>query len=235
MTVVSRIDVLTADLRFRFSFGHALAERRETSNVYVRVSLDDGTVGFGEGVPREYVTGESVESAVAALSKHLCPALLGRGVSHPDEVPAAFEDALEVVVPQPGPPPLAARCALELAFLDACGRRFGRSVQSWLGPVAAGSAPVLHYDAIIPFARHVLARHAFSEADRAVVQGDAHIHVGGLAPLGKGVTEREAKAQVGGKDVDARDHGHGARLRTSAGALRCDAQTRSSQPVRSFQ
>ena len=62
---VMRIEVLTARLPFRFSFGHALAARRESTNVYVKLTLDDGTIGFGEGVPREYVTGETVESAVA--------------------------------------------------------------------------------------------------------------------------------------------------------------------------
>jgi L-Ala-D/L-Glu epimerase len=64
---IARIEVLTAQLPFRFSFGHALATRRDSTNVYVRLTLDDGTVGYGEGVPREYVTGETVEGAVAAL------------------------------------------------------------------------------------------------------------------------------------------------------------------------
>ena len=47
MTAISRIDVVTATLPFRLSFGHALAARRSTDNVYVRVMLDDGSVAFG--------------------------------------------------------------------------------------------------------------------------------------------------------------------------------------------
>ena len=151
MTVVTRIEVLTAELAFRFSFGHALAARRSSTNVYVRVHLEDGTVGHGEGVPREYVTGETVQSAVTALSQDLAPELVGRQVAGPDEVPAVFEDAVgNAAAPRNGPPPLAARCALELAYLDACGRRFGRSVRSWL---AERGAADLCYDAVIPFAR----------------------------------------------------------------------------------
>src|SRR5204863_10170344 len=46
---------------------HASHTRTETDNVLVRCVLDDGTEGFGEGVPREYVTGESIDSALALL------------------------------------------------------------------------------------------------------------------------------------------------------------------------
>jgi L-Ala-D/L-Glu epimerase len=149
MTFVARIDVLTAELPFRFSFGHARAARRSSTNVYVRMHLDDGTVGYGEGVPREYVTGETVETAVDALAEHLGPALAGHEIRDPDAVPTVFDDALGPAAASAGPTvDLAARCALELAFLDACGRHFGCSVRAWLAPAADGA---LRYDAVIPF------------------------------------------------------------------------------------
>jgi muconate cycloisomerase len=141
---VTRIDILTAELPFRFSFGHALAARRSSTNVFVRLQLDDGTVGYGEGVPREYVTGETVESAVEAIAGRLAPGLLGRALQGPDDVPAAMEEAAEAAEPHD----LAARCALELAFLDAAGKHFGISVQHWLG---GSPAAVVEYDAIVPF------------------------------------------------------------------------------------
>src|SRR6267142_6058007 len=53
---------------------HASHTRTETDNVIVRVVLDDGTVGYGEGVPREYVTGETIDSAVALLKRSDLPA-----------------------------------------------------------------------------------------------------------------------------------------------------------------
>ena len=46
---------------------HASHSRSETDNVLVRCVLDDNTQGFGEGVPREYVTGESIESVLDLL------------------------------------------------------------------------------------------------------------------------------------------------------------------------
>jgi len=102
-------------------------------------------VGWGEGVPREYVTGETVEGATAALAERLAPALLGAAVDNAGVVPDVFQEAVETADSELD---LAARCALELAFLDACGRHFRTSVQRWLG---SGAAPEVRYDAVIPF------------------------------------------------------------------------------------
>jgi L-Ala-D/L-Glu epimerase len=133
---VTRVEVMTAELPFRVAFGHALAKRQSSTNVYVKVTLSDGSTGFGEGVPRDYVTGETVADAVATLADHLGPAVLGRDVS-----------ALEA----PAPAGLigAAGCALELALLDAAGRHLQEPARHWLGP---DRTTVLQYDAVIPFA-----------------------------------------------------------------------------------
>jgi muconate cycloisomerase len=143
VAAISRIDVLTATLPFRLSFGHALAARNESTNVYVKLTLDDGSVGFGEGVPREYVTGETVETAIAALVDRLGPALIGQSVDTADAVPRLLND-----IGASRGSDSSAWCALELAALDAYGKHFGRSVQYWLGGPRTG---VVTYDAIIPF------------------------------------------------------------------------------------
>jgi L-alanine-DL-glutamate epimerase-like enolase superfamily enzyme/alpha-beta hydrolase superfamily lysophospholipase len=147
---VSAVEVCTAELPFRFSFGHALAERSSSTNVYVKVTLADGTVGYGEGVPRGYVTGETAQAALTAVSQRYAPALLGRELSGPDDVPEMLEAVAATVETSSAGPPGAAWCAVELAILDAAGRRFGVPVSHWLGPVRA---PVLTYDAVLPFSK----------------------------------------------------------------------------------
>ena len=54
---------------FRQSFHHAAAQRRCTETVWVEIEAPDGTTGFGEGCPRHYVTGETVDSALAFIRK----------------------------------------------------------------------------------------------------------------------------------------------------------------------
>src|SRR3954465_8847536 len=66
-----RIRKLTAHiirLPLKRSFKHASAVRRDSENVLVRCELTDGTTGWGEGVPRSYVTGETPDGCLAQLA-----------------------------------------------------------------------------------------------------------------------------------------------------------------------
>src|SRR5438874_9417864 len=52
---------------------HASHVRTETDNVLVRCTLSDRTSGYGEGLPREYVTGETIDSALELLKRSDLP------------------------------------------------------------------------------------------------------------------------------------------------------------------
>ncbi len=106
-----------------------LHERTTSDSLVVRVTLKDGQVGYGEGVPRPYVTGETITSTFASLSEFDFTQHLGK--------PTSFENVVRrlesLVLPETEADPRgmagnAARCALELALLDAYGRRFDRSI-----------------------------------------------------------------------------------------------------------
>ncbi len=104
---------------------HASHARTETDNLVVRCVLEDGTEGFGEGVPREYVTGETIESATALLRRSDLASQFE--ACHNFGAAAAMIERLRLA-PVPGDDRAcggnAARCAVELALLDAYGRRF---------------------------------------------------------------------------------------------------------------
>lgn len=196
MSTVAGVDVLTVELPFRFSFGHALAERSSSTNVVVRVRLADGTVGYGEGVPREYVTGETVDGAVTALTERLVPRVLGARLADVDAV-LELLSALPVTA-NDGSLQTAARCALELALLDAAGRHFGCSVQRFLG---GRPAPVVVYDAVLPFSSPKKLV-ALAVAIRALGVRQVKIKVG--ADLEKELHSLELLRRGLGSDVDLR-------------------------------
>ena len=108
---------------------HASFERSVSENLVVRATLSDGTTGYGEGIPRSYVTGETLESTFRALESTHWASVIGRPASF-----AAVVERLEyLTLPEIESDPRgmfgnAARCALELAILDAYGRRFAESV-----------------------------------------------------------------------------------------------------------
>lgn len=106
------------------SFRHALGDRSACDSMVVRVRDELGTEGFGEGVPRAYVTGETPSSVIAELRDRLWPAVAGR------ELPLDV-DGLDDATPDA---PHAARAALSLAMLDCALRRQQRSIAELLPP-----------------------------------------------------------------------------------------------------
>ncbi len=105
---------------------HASFERSVSENLVVRLELADGHVGYGEGVPRPYVTGETVASTFGVLSAHDWAGAIGQPVDFRQVVERL--EALRLPESESDPRGMAgnaAHCALELAVLDAFGRRFG--------------------------------------------------------------------------------------------------------------
>jgi muconate cycloisomerase len=104
---------------------HASHTRSATDNVLICCVLEDGTEGFGEGVPRDYVTGETIDSDLALLRQSNLPSQLEPCRDFAQAVSLAERIQL---APIPGDDRgcrgNAARCALELAILDAYGTRF---------------------------------------------------------------------------------------------------------------
>ena len=157
MVGVRSLELFHVLVPLRKPIRHASFERRESDNLVVRATLTDGSVGYGEGVPRSYVTGETIATTFDALTRFDLPRALGS--FRPD-----FADAVRVVgrltLPETEADPRgmagnSARCALELALLDALGKSFGQSVGNavrvmvgrpeWLFP---RSSPVRYSGAI---------------------------------------------------------------------------------------
>ena len=110
---------------------HASHTRSDTLNLVVRCQLDDGSVGYGEGVPREYVTGETAESGWEQLQRTDWKGQLHVVESFADAVAMCEKFQLADVENDPrrcmGN---AARCAVELAMLDAFGKAYGETLMS---------------------------------------------------------------------------------------------------------
>ncbi|MBK8176049.1 MAG: hypothetical protein IPK66_12540 [Rhodospirillales bacterium] len=119
---LQNIAIWAEEIPFKFAFKHALAERRSSSSIIVKATLDNGVCGWGEGVPRAYVTGETVASCLAALRSRIVPRLLDVELSTPAALRSAMFDLHEDKATAGD---LAALCAIELALLDAlaCSQR----------------------------------------------------------------------------------------------------------------
>lgn len=123
---IESVDVRRFPVPFRLVFRHASASRSKAANVIVAARGAEGQTGYGEGCPREYVTGETVESAVAFIEKHK-PSLI-RQVDDLEGLRAWIRANGDEIDANP-----AAFCALEIAVLDLLGKIEQQPIEGLLG------------------------------------------------------------------------------------------------------
>jgi L-alanine-DL-glutamate epimerase-like enolase superfamily enzyme len=117
-------------------FAIAGGAQASAANVLVTVTLEDGTLGFGEGAPLPAYNGETQASTLAAL--HVAaPRLEGMDARAWRSVSAALRESIA--------PAGAARCALEMAVLDALLKQHGVTMSTFFG----GRAEPLETDVTI--------------------------------------------------------------------------------------
>ncbi len=143
---VVRLTAYYVSIPLKQTIRHASHTRDATDSLVIRCDLDDGTVGWGEGLPRKYVTGETIDEVWNALSIGDLGMPLGQPL---EDIPATLDrlDRLTLCPAEisdwrfeisdsrrrPVSTALArgcflnsARCAIELAVLDAVCRHEAR-------------------------------------------------------------------------------------------------------------
>ena len=144
---LTKINLYLLQIQLCMPIKHHLAERTHSENLVVKVVTDSGVVGYGEGIARKYVTGETTESSLVFLQDQLVPKINGFQVYSPADLLEALPQLFSVEKRVQSP---AACCALELAILDAAGKSWGRSLAHLLG----GADQPLVYSAVMPMMAH---------------------------------------------------------------------------------
>jgi L-alanine-DL-glutamate epimerase-like enolase superfamily enzyme len=131
MPTVTELQLFAVDLPFKTAFRHAAAARTTSESLFLRMTLDSGVDGWGEALPRAYVSGESRQDAFALLRDQVLPALIGRRFQSLPEV-FSFLEKCDGKAPSewvpPDVPQTSAWCCVDLALLDAFGRESGHLV-----------------------------------------------------------------------------------------------------------
>jgi len=109
-------------------------EIRRADNVLVRIEAGNGLVGWGEAAAAPTMTGETLESMVAA-TRHLTSALMGRNAADIAGALMAMERRLYANH--------GAKAAIEIALHDLVGRATGRPVHALLGNKRRSRLPLM--------------------------------------------------------------------------------------------
>lgn len=144
---IRRAALYQLELPLAQPFSHSAKRRTVTDTVIVRVESDHGVVGYGEGLPRPYVTGETVSTAMACLQSQIWPAIRDTTFRSLRSV----TDLILVSQSIPTPTPYgvvawhASRCAMELAVIDC----LLREADIGLGQILPPRRPVVRYSGVI--------------------------------------------------------------------------------------
>lgn len=148
---------------------HASHARTETDTLIIRCRLDDGSVGWGEGLPRPYVTGEDIHAAWDVLTTSNLSSLLG---FHWTTLPELIEPLAAFQLPRTLQDERrcfghSVRCALELSLLDAACRAAGVPLSTVTSLVDA-TAPIRHAVPRVRYSAAFTAMSRWGQISRAI-------------------------------------------------------------------
>lgn len=111
---------------FKVNFKHSSATRSTTQSIWIEATSEKGMVGYGEGCPREYVTNESIETALNFFTENKSD--ISHHVHDLEGLKSWTRTNKEKIDKNP-----AAWCAVELALLDVIAKEQQCSIENMLG------------------------------------------------------------------------------------------------------
>ena len=131
---IKRVEPIAVTIPMKKPVFMAGVEIRTADNVLVRIEADNGTIGWGEAASAPTMTGETVESMMAAVA-YLAPAVEGRPAEDIAGTIAAMRGRMYANT--------SAKAAIEMALHDLVGRATGEPAYALLGGRARSRMPIL--------------------------------------------------------------------------------------------
>ena len=113
------------DIPLHKPFKTALRTVEEVAEVIVALETSEGLVAFGEAPPTARITGDTQESVIAAIEKHIGPAIMNRDGANLNDLLDSVDRAIMGNS--------SAKAAVDIALHDLWGKTLGRSVHHLFG------------------------------------------------------------------------------------------------------
>lgn len=133
MISILKFEIFLTDIPFRKPFKHSAAVRVASYSLFLKCKTNTKDIGFGESLPRDYVTGETRESVINLLQTNILPNLIKMRFS-------CFEQVIEFLkicdgkAPKdwvdPHIPQTAAWCIVDMVLLDTFSKIFKQKIIS---------------------------------------------------------------------------------------------------------
>jgi muconate cycloisomerase len=117
------IEIREIKIPFRFEYSHNLAARSEANTIIVAIYTDSGHIGYGEAIPRSYLTGETIETCKHDILKRWWPRVKEVEVERYADLLSIIND---IWADADHTRHTASYAGIELACIDALGKAFSQ-------------------------------------------------------------------------------------------------------------
>ncbi len=192
---IEKIRIYDVNIPFCRVIKHGLFTRSKTENIIIVLQDSSGNKGFGEGTPRDYVTGEHLNQCLISAGK-LAKKLLDHKFESFDDVKTSLVEIGKSAEATTSP---AAYCAMETALLDLWSRIKNKPL--WKLFRADESSDALFYSGVIPYFGHEKELLQFIEQIKKIELRSVKVKI---VDLENGISQLKLIRQKMGSAIDIR-------------------------------
>jgi L-alanine-DL-glutamate epimerase-like enolase superfamily enzyme len=130
---LSKLQIAEYRQPFKVGFHSPQTHRRAAESIFLQFFFSNGCKAFGECAPRSYVTGESCHSVINVIQEVAAPLLFDADLESIEDVVAIIEKIERQCLSRGKNRFLSALAAIELALLDALGKRNRTHIANIIG------------------------------------------------------------------------------------------------------
>ncbi|MFZ7126110.1 MAG: enolase C-terminal domain-like protein [Desulfobacterales bacterium] len=196
----NRIDIYHFRQPFSIRFHSPQALRVRADSLLVAIHFENGITGWGECVPRDYVTGETTDSVLEILQSVAEPLLFAADIQSLSDIRRLLQDLAAGCRSSGRTPFQCAVAAVDLALIDALGHQGGHPMAALF---SRGERPKTVLRSLsIPFLPAELIQRLFPVLREQMGLGAVKVLVG--PRLGENIERVSAVRQLAGPDMPLR-------------------------------
>lgn len=202
---LERIDIYHFQQPFSIRFHSPQAMRIQADSLLLSLAFESGPTGWGECVPRDYVTGETLASVTRIIESVAAPLLFDAEIETTQDVRTLTDALARRVLSRRLGPHQCALAAVDIALLDALGHLSSMSVADVLSlPVQPKS---ILSSLSVPFLSEPIVRELFPKLCKQMDLKAAKVILG--SDLTENVRRVRLIRELGGASLDLRVEANG--------------------------
>ena len=144
--LIEKIEIIHLRIPFKQKFKHSLKTRKYTDNIIIRISSENN-FGIGESLPREYVTGENIDTCFEKLNNNIIPQFKGKNYTTFNQILDNIISYLKDIDEKEN----SAFAAFETALLNLACKEYSKNIEDILKylDIQPETKEQIQYDAII--------------------------------------------------------------------------------------